>query len=221
MTESDLGQTIQRMFQEVIIGKAYLSIARGLSEKLHEDPALAKTASTFFTLSLAALMGQSQLCAARLFDRSGDSLSVYEVLRRAEGQIENFKDATPEEALSAIREARKQMKAKGAVLRRLKVRRDKVIAHLDLRHSQNPDEFAEQIKLSYGELEQLFKLAGDILNDISGRYMSATSMLEPLDLHDYRNALELIAKAKRTQIAEYEERFGTWPHPEFRPKDSP
>lgn len=200
MSESDLRQTLQRMFQEAIVGKAYLSIARGLSERLHDDPALAMTASTFFTLSLAALMGQSRLCAARLFDRRVDSLSVYDVLRRAEGKVGDFKDATREEAHLAIGEARKKIEEKAAVLQRLKTRRDKAIAHLDLRRSLNPDEFAEEIKLSYAELEQLFKLAGEILNDISGLYRGEETHLELIGLSDYNNALDLIVEAKCMRV---------------------
>jgi hypothetical protein len=218
MTESDLKKSLDKLFNEVVVGKAYLNIARGLGERLTADKALAMTAGTFFTLTLSALMVQSQLCAARLFDERGDSLSIHEMLRKAETHVASFKDATPEEALLSINDARQKLDAQAELLRRLKTRRDKVIAHLDLRASLSPGVIAENIKLTYRELEQLFITAGDILNGVSGMYQGATTMLEPLDLRDYDNALDLIARGKCDQIAQYEKEFGPWPHPEHRPK---
>lgn len=217
-SEDELTKVLQRLIQEVVLGKAHLKIWRGLAEALAKKPEVSKTAPTFFGLTLQAHLEAALLHAAKLFDTHRQAMTIKAMLELAEKQADRFQNATREEVQQYSGKARGEMVELEKSLRAVRSRRNKVIAHLDPMAVLNPQKVTEGGKLTIEELQTLYKAAAEILNNISASYRGVTSLTELVDQDDYENAVSLIERAKHAQIEEHEKEFDPLPYGQARAK---
>jgi hypothetical protein len=63
MSEPSIDQILANLINEVLLGRAYLTIANGLKDA---DPVVLKSSPTFFGLTIEAALQMSQMYAAKL-----------------------------------------------------------------------------------------------------------------------------------------------------------
>ena len=210
--EAELAKLLDRLMQQVVLGKAHLSIWRGLANALGSEPDVAHAAPGFFGLTLQAHLEASLLYAARLFDTHPEAVTVKSLLRLAEENASRFENARPEEVVKSVVQGTSDIRSQETSLSAVKTRRDKALAHLDPKTISDPGKVGEQSKLTIKELEDLFGTAEKILNNMSAKYRGVTSFTELLDKDDYENVVRLVKLAKRTQKEEFEREFGPLPY---------
>lgn len=150
-----LKQVLDRLKNEVLYGRTYLHVAKGL---LDSDSVIRQIAPVFFGITTDAHLEQAMMVIARLYDVTEGAVTIPRMLDLAASEVGSFRRGTPQEVSSAIAKAREAIENLTPVLDSLKVRRDKWMAHLDPRPISNPSAFSEQAKqLTIPELEQAFK----------------------------------------------------------------
>jgi hypothetical protein len=87
-----------------------------------------------------------------------------------------------------------QIEAKQQSLRSLFSRRDKVHAHLDNKYFYRRLELPSDAPLSLGDLRNLIKLAGDILNEYSVAYNGAGQVFRATNTLDVKQLLDILVK---------------------------
>jgi hypothetical protein len=102
----DIGTAINELFNEVIIGTAYLSFAKSIAGATKSDPIILKVSPHFFDLTTHAHLECAQLYAAKLFDEHRDCASVPWLLEQARHRRGNFRNGTDAELDAAIKKCR-------------------------------------------------------------------------------------------------------------------
>ena len=209
-----IDQLLASLIHEVLCGKAYLEIGKGLAGA---DPVVLNTAHTFFGLTLEASLQRSHMFAAKLYDKKTGTVTVTSLLDAAEFYAGAFKHGTRQEVRDAVEDARKRMTALLPVLTAVRDRRNQAIAHLDPKTVTDPKALETEAKLTVKDLENIFAETGTILNEFSRLWKDTTAVMEFIGDDDYTMALDLIADEKHTQVDKYEAEFKE-PCPFPRPK---
>ncbi len=207
-TRDELAAVLDRLMQEVVIGKAHLKIWEGLAKALSETPQLADVARTFFGLTLQAHIEQAFLHAARLYDSKRGAVTARSLLTLAERKAGKFQNARPGKVREIISRARQQLGAVEPLLDAVQTRRNKMLAHLDPQTIFDPSKVAKSSQTTIKKMEKMFDAAGNVVNEISGSYRGSTSVLDLFDTSDFENMLTVIKRGKRAQFEEYEKEFG-------------
>jgi hypothetical protein len=63
-------------------------------------------------------------------------------------------------------------------------------------------------KLSFPDLQTIFDVTGEIVNEFSRLYRDIYAVLEIIGQTDYENVIEYVSKAKCEQVRRYEAEFG-------------
>src|SRR2546422_581612 len=124
----DLKQLLRALANEVTFGNAHLRIVTGLRDA---DPTVRGTASYFFGLTIRAHLEAAQMYAAKLFDTDPGAETIHTLLRTAEKNPRLFTNGNPQEVNSAVRAATQQVIGVEPVLKAVRIRRNKALAHLD------------------------------------------------------------------------------------------
>src|SRR5205814_6056214 len=83
-----LKQILDVLKRQVLVGKSYLGIAKGL---LEADPAIRDTAPTFFGLTIEGSLELAQMTIARLYDdATRGSVTIRRLLVRAAEEAASF-----------------------------------------------------------------------------------------------------------------------------------
>lgn len=209
-----IDQLLTSLIHEVLCGKAYLEIAKGLAGA---DPVVLSTSRTFFGLTLQASLQMSQMFAAKLYDKKAGTITVISLLHAAEFYAGVFKHGTQQEVCDAVKGAQKRMAELLPILTAVRNRRNQAIAHLDPKTVTEPKALETEAKLTVKDLEKIFAETGAILNEFSRLWKDTTAVMEFIDDDDYTMALDLIADAKHAQVDKYEAEFKQ-PCPFPRPK---
>jgi hypothetical protein len=209
-----IDQLLSSLTNEVLRGKAYLEIGRGL---VAADPVVLSTSRTFFGLTLEASLQMSQMFAAKLHDKMTGTVTVTSLLDAAELYAGAFEYGTRKDVCGAVKEAQKRIAALLPILKAVRDRRNQAIAHLDPKTVTDPQALETEAKLTVKDLERIFEETGAILNEFSRLWKDTTSVMEFIDDDDYTTALDLIADAKHAQVDRYEAEFKQ-PCPFPRPK---
>jgi hypothetical protein len=213
-TKPTLSEILNSLKQEVVFGKAYLNIAKGLGKA---DPVVLSSGQTFFGLTIEASLHMSQMYAAKLYDTTSGSITVQSLLKTARLEVKSFKYGNPQEVLSAAETAEKRISGLDTILKSIKARRNQSLAHLDPQTVKDPAGLASRAKLTFEDLNKLFADTGAILNEVSRLWEDLTSSMRLIDDDDYTGALSRIAEAKHIEADKYEAEFKeTAPFP--RPK---
>ena len=209
-----IDQVLSSLQHEVIYGRAYLTIAVGLAEV---DSVVFDSAPAFFGLTREAHLLMSQMCAARLYDKTNGTVTVNFLLSEAETKRGTFKNGSATQVCSVLGNAKTRIAGLEPVLISIRKRRNEGIAHLDRATVMDPSGLAERAKLSIKDLEQVFSTTASILNELQVLWEDSCSTLEFTNADDFKHALKLIADAKHAQADKYETKFKT-PCPFPRPQ---
>jgi hypothetical protein len=210
-----LKQTLEALRQQVLLGKSYVNLARGL---LKADPYLLHTAPTFFGLTIGGSLELAQMAVARLYDKTKGAVTIRTMLVEAAQQLSSFQNATAEEAKDAIQKAKQRVGAIEPILQSIRRRRNEWLAHLDPDTVTNRTALAAKAKLTMPDLEKAFSETEGIVVDLFGRHQGVYGELEFIGGNDYETALDWIRSAKCTFIENFEKEFGK-PWTEARPQD--
>jgi len=206
-------QILDVLKRQVLVGKSYLDIAKGL---LEADPVIRDTAPTFFGLTIEGSLELAQMTIARLYDdATRGSVTIRRMLVRATEEAASFQRGDVRTEI-AKREA--AIIALEPVLESIRHRRNEWLAHLDPRTVANPASLSAKAKLSIPDLDRAFKETEIILLRLSSLYEGVIGELQFLGGDDYKVAFDWIRSAKCTFIENYEKEFHvSWTGP--RPKN--
>jgi hypothetical protein len=208
-------QTLEALRRQVLVGKSYLNVARGL---LQADPYLLQIAPTFFGLTIDGSLELAQMAVARLFNKTKGAVTIRTMLRDAAEQLSTFQNATPEEAEDVILKSTQRVIVIQPILDAIRRRRNEWLAHLDPRTVANPATLAARARLTMPDLEKAFSETEGIVVEVLARHQGVIGELEFIGGDDYKTALDWIRSAKCTFIENYEKEFHTrWT--DARPKD--
>jgi len=199
-----IDQILSNLKNEVVLGKAYLTIGKGLAGT---DPVVLNTARAFFGLTREACLQMSQMFAAKLYDKTAGTVTVKSLLNVARSQAGKFKFGSPQEVSAVVKEAESRIAALIPILKSVQDRRNQALAHLDPRTVTNPEELDANAKLTVADLERIFEETGSVLNEFALLWQDVTSIMQLIDDEDYTSALDLIADAKHAQADKYEAEF--------------
>ena len=217
MHRPDLKQLLNGLMREVLLGNTHLAIANGLREA---DPVVIGTAGVFFGLTLTAHLEAAQMYAAKLFDTHAGAETIYTLLAAAGHNTNLFTNGRPQEVRTAVRTAKQRVRGLDPVMKAIRTRRNKILAHLDPETVRDPAKLFRDARLTLEDLSKIFSVAGEIVNEISRLYMNATQLTTFPFQDDYKHALKLVAEAKCAEIRKYEDEYKTqWTGP--RPKGCP
>src|SRR5215469_3310836 len=130
MTTDLFGKTLSRLTEMVVLGVAHVKIGRGLGKMINEDPAIAHVAPAFWGMSMTAHLDAAQLIAFKLFDTRRGTLTVEFLLNRAEELKSSFGNATAGQVEAIIKFARTQVENLHDPLKRIRAKRNRVLAHM-------------------------------------------------------------------------------------------
>jgi AbiU2 len=205
MANPTLHQTFEALRRQVLVGKAYFNIARGL---LKADPYLLQTAPTFFAMTIDGSLELAQMTVARLYDKTKSAVTIRTMLRDAAAQLSTFQNATPKEAEDVILKAEQRIVAIEPILAAIRTRRNQWLAHLDPGTVADPAALAAKAKLTMPDLEKAFGETEKTLVELISRHQGVFGELDFIGGDDYEVALEWIRAAKWTFIENYEKEFG-------------
>ena len=207
----DISKALYELFNEVISGTAHLNAARSLAEASKTHPVIMKTSPSFFNLTIHAHLEAAQLSAARLFDEHKDCAGIPWLLKQAKHRRGEFSFRTADELDNAIREAGGICATQSSVLASLKLRRDRWLAHLDKKTIRDREQFVNDAKLTYPELESLFACAEIILNGMADQRGEAGLLVFGDDYDDLSHTVDLMEKGCEASAQELERRIGPCP----------
>lgn len=202
--KSDMKVLIRALVNEVIMGTTHLAIVNGLNEA---DPVVLGTASVFFGLTIRGHLEAAQMYAAKLFDTHRDAETIHTLLSAAGQNAHLFSNATSQQVDRAVGMARQRIKQLDPIMKSVRARRNKVLAHLDPETVRDAVKVAKDARLTLADLSKVFDAAHGIVNEISILWMKTSHLRSfPFD-DDYKHALDLIAEAECARIQKYERDF--------------
>jgi len=216
-TPEHFGKALDRLTEMIVLGKAHIRIARGLGRSVGDDPAIAHVSRTFWGMTMTAHLDVAQLLAFKLHDERSGTMTVEFLLQRAEDLRGQFRKASPQAVDGIVHQGRCFINSMAAPLKKIRAKRNRVIAHSDPTIIFDPAKLTKAVELSYSDLDVVFTVTGRILNRLSGAFRDSSADFDMLGVDDYENAIDLIRDAKCAQIREYEAEFGPWDH--LRPKN--
>ncbi len=208
MGKPTIDQILVSLKNEVMLGRAYLTIANGLRDA---DAVVFKSSPTFFGLAFEASLQMSQMYAAKLYDKTSKPVTVKSLLDRAKLEAATFKHGTPEQVSLAVKDAEKRIAGLHDILVSVQKRRNEAIAHLDPGTVVDPAGLESRAKLTIPDLTKVFDETSAVLNGVMRLWQDTYAYLEFIGSDDYKTALELIAEAKHAQVDKWEKEFPNVP----------
>jgi hypothetical protein len=215
VSKPSIEQILTSLTNEVLLGRAYLTIASGLKDA---DPVVLKASATFFGLTIEASLQMSQMYAAKLYDQTKGAVTVESLLDRAKLGAATFKNGTPDDILLVVKSATTRIAGLQDILRSIQKRRHEVIAHLDPRTVTDPVGLATRAKLTISDLRKVFDETSAVLNDVMRLWHDTYAHMEFIGSDDYKTSLDLIADAKHAQVDRWEKEFPDKPCDFPRPR---
>ena len=185
MAKPDLKQTLDTLKNQVLVGKAYLLVGRGL---LDADPVVRQTAPTFFGLTLDGSLELAQMALARLYDTTPGAVTVMTMLSMAERQANCFQRGDAAQVRGAIKRAREKISALEPILQSIRFRRNEWFAHLDPNTVRSPEALAKKAKLTIPDLDRVYSETEELLIDLACLYEGTFGELRFIGGDDYKMA---------------------------------
>jgi hypothetical protein len=121
---------------------------------------------------------------------------------------------------AVVKIARTQIANLNAPLKKIRAKRNRVLAHVDQAIVRDPAKLARQVELTFSDLNLVLNTGGSILNELSVKLRDSSPLYDMIGADDYQSAIHLITDAKCAHIRNYEAEFGLlWDGP--RPKKCP
>lgn len=193
----ELERLIHVLASEVYLGSAHLYIGRHLTNALIQRPKVAKTANTFFSLSIHAHMVEAFLHLARLFDKRANAMKLATLLELAEINAGRFATVDAQQARKLVEQQREFVDELNGKVRPVLERRNKLLAHLDPTTVLNLAAFEKEAKITFGEMESLYARSGETINEIYGAYKNEQIHMDILDRDDFTRLLQLVDRQQR------------------------
>lgn len=187
---------IHLLASEVYQGAAHLYIGRHLTNALIQRPRVAKTANTFFSLSIHAHMVEAFLHLARLFDKRANVMKLATLIEHATMNTGRFVALDAEQARELVERQRKLVEELNAKAQPVLKRRNKLLAHLDPTVVLDPAAFEKEARITFGEMETLYKKSGEVINEIFGAYKNEQILMEMLNRDDFMRLLRLAERGE-------------------------
>jgi len=187
-------QTLAWLATELMFGRAHFNLMRGMRKA---DQFVLETAPTFFSLIEGAVADCATLSLARIFDRHTDSISIHSLLALALSSAAAFEYGTEVEVRTAVAEAQIVVDDCESAMRALRTRRNKSVAHSDRGPMLHPDQYVEDGRISYSQMDELFAKLGKILDKMSILHAGRSMPLTLPGADDYKHLLAIVANAKR------------------------
>ena len=216
MGKPTLKQILDALKRQVLVGKSYLGVAKGL---LSADPVILDGARTFFGLTIDGGIELAQMAIARLYDRTTGAVTIPVMLARAASEIGSFQRGDREKIIQTIKRAENAVVGLESVLSSIHKRRNEWLAHLDPRTVGDPAALAVKAKLSIPDLDRAFQETEKMLLELSSPYEGVIGELRFLGDDDYKPALNWIRLAKCAFIEQFEKEYGVGSWTGLRPKD--
>jgi hypothetical protein len=224
-------QVLDGLKRQVLVGKSYLGVAKGL---LSADPVILDGARTFFGLTIDGSLELAQLAAARLYehdrtrprkngvsiyDTTGKAVTIRILLLQAANEISLFQRGDCGRVRDAILRSVQRVIGLQPILNSIRERRNKWLAHLDPETVSDSAALGERAKLTIPDLDRTFKETEQIVLEMSSLYEGVIGELHYLGDDDYKSALNWIRLAKCAAIENHEKEFGVGSWTGLRPKD--
>jgi YesN/AraC family two-component response regulator len=182
-----MSDKLQRLIDSIGIelwnGHLHLIISGAIDDTLHvqgpSSPLLA-VASTFFLQSLRAHWNEACLGIAKMLDRQKGTATLWRMLEQAEAQAGAFCELSPSQVRQSCAEWEERVRQMESRCGLLKERRNKVIAHLELRPDGKVIRARTQ-RIPYEDLLGFYKQAIGITNELAKCYKGDKAML--ISLH--------------------------------------
>ena len=168
-----LESLLHSLSEELLRGYRCLLIAREISDAQRERKLT--RAPQFFSTIQEACMREAFLSVAKLAISERESITI-EYLLNAAGQVpsKSFPFATREEIDRSIELHRQQLAQLSPLIDDLKLQRDRVLAHLDRKHVNEPQAIYSQ-SIQTQQIEQCFDVFLRIINTYR-RYFGSTEL---------------------------------------------
>lgn len=173
-------KALKRLMEMVMLGMTHIKIGRGLGQSVSDDPAIAHVAPVFWSMSITAHLDLAQLIAFKLFDLRHGTMTVEYLLDRPEELKTSFPNATAGQVEAVVDIARGQIVSLGDSLKKIRAKRNRVLAHVDPAIVSSPEKLAKQVELTFSDLNLVLNTAGNILNEISVKFRDGWSLYEML-----------------------------------------
>ena len=155
--KDEMETLLDELEKQVRVGKMHFWVWRDLGKFLSKDPELGYEAPGFSQLTLRAHMDEAFPHMSKLFDKSSDVVKLSDLLERAKQNAGKFTRISPvqvrKQLLPEWREKIDQMQKDVEPVR---VRRNKLLAHLDPEAISDFPAVAEESKITVDELEKLY-----------------------------------------------------------------
>jgi hypothetical protein len=194
-----LGSLLDSLSEELLRGYRCLLIAREIRDAQGERKLA--PAAQFFSTVQEACMREAFLSVAKLAISERESITI-EYLVNAAGQVPSkfFPFATREEIDNAIEVHRGQLEELTPVIDDLKLQRDRVLAHLDRKHVNEPETISSQ-SIESQQIERCFDVFLGIINTYR-RYFGETELGFEQVVNDLREEVGYLVE--RLQVRDYE-----------------
>lgn len=200
-------QVLSAVEQQILFGKTFLGIAKGL---LAAEPVVFGAAPTFFGLTSRGSIDLAQMAIARLYDRKG--VTVRRMLDEAKLQIKSFKKGTPQQIIAVIAKSKTAVLNLEPVLTAIRDRRNKWLAHHDPETVRDPQALSINAKLTFGDLDRAFEETEKILGWLDGLFDGRVGPIHFVGGNDYRGLLKRVPSSvsdeKKQLDAAFEAQFG-------------
>ena len=168
--------------------KSINSAKSGFLEEMNEAP-------TFWCLTINAHLESARVALSRVYDQNKSAVSLRKMLQHVCSNLDIMAYVDPFdpdfERVSKERISRDIARCSGSdsLIKTLKIQRDKAIAHIASRPSEQAE--VSENPLRYGMIEELLERADDMFNFYSVRYdgMSHFVDLRESQHQDYENVL--------------------------------
>ena len=157
------------LFDQIRRGLCYFYCARSL-HKAFQESQLMKASYFFFGVYQAAVC-EAILALARIMKEHPDSITIHYLFNLLENNPRLFSPDSPESVGQAVAAHRVQLKKYELLIESVCEQRDRVGAHLDRKHVNNPsDLFVHPQGVNLPELGECLREILDVLNFYAGYY---------------------------------------------------
>ena len=204
MGKLTIGQFLRAVERQILFGKTYLRIAKGL---LAAEPIVFGVAPTFFGLTADGSIDLAQMAIARLYDRKG--VTVRRMLDEAKLQTKSFKKGTPQQVIEVIAKSKTAVLNLGPVLTAIRHRRNKWLAHLDPETVRDPQALSTNAKLTFGDLDRAFEETEKILGWLDALFDGRVGPIHFVGGNDYRGLIKRVRWSVSEEQKQFDAKFET------------
>ena len=193
---SQIKTIIDLLCSQLSEGWLYYFCAKSLNEAYQKHRIT--SARFFFMGTFYASLNDAILTLSKLLIDHPDSISIYYLLNYAQNNSSEFRFTTPDKIKQAIESHKQKLGMYNSLLVNVKFQRDRVLAHFDRKHVNDPASILSNPPLDMDEVETCYKELHHILNDYNLYYDKSEFYLKNIEeevKEDLEYLLSQIGKA--------------------------